>query len=127
MHDSENNLYVTSVCGDNQENYSTLHSSQEYFAARGLMGYVVAEPPPLHEAVIPVPPPALSKLACVTIQPWPPPVPRSTPSPTNPGISGIYSAIKPGVSYPLSEGFKGGREISDIDILYLYFRSVISF
>ena len=38
-----------------------------------------AKPPPPRVATRPVPPPVLSRLACVTIQPWPPPVP------TNPG------------------------------------------
>ena len=78
-------------------------------------------------AVPPWPPPTLSRMAYAPLLPCPPPVPRSTLSPYYPRTSGISSAIKPGVSYPLSEGFQGGREISDIDILYLYFRSVISF
>ena len=75
-------------------------------------------------AVPPWPPPVLSRLAYVPVQPL---VIRSTLSPHNHRISGIYSDIKPGVSYPLSEGFKGGREINDTDILSLYFRSVISY
>ena len=35
---------------------------------------MVAEPPPPHVATTPVPPPVPSRLACVPIQPWPPPV-----------------------------------------------------
>merc|ERR1712215_307709 len=34
---------------------------------------VIAEPPPPYVATTPVPPPVHSRLACVLIQPWPPP------------------------------------------------------
>ena len=44
----------------------------------------------------------LSEKAYVAIQPWPPPIP------TNPGCSGLSSAVKPVVYSPLSEGSKGG-------------------
>ena len=46
--------------------------------------------------------PVLSRQACVTIQPWPPPLP------TNHRDPGFSSAVKPVVYSPLSEGFKGG-------------------
>ena len=75
---------------------------------------VTAKPPPPHVAAIPVPPPAPIRLAYVPLQPWPPPVLL------------VLSAVKPGVYNPLSEGFKGEREISNT-LLSLYFRSVISF
>ena len=35
---------------------------------------IIAEPPPPHVATTPVPPPVPIRLACVLIQPWPPPV-----------------------------------------------------
>ena len=70
---------------------------------------VIAEPPPPHVATIPVPPPAPIRLAYVLLQPWPPPVLL------------VLSAVKPGVYKPLSEGFKGEREISNT-LLSLYFR-----
>ena len=69
---------------------------------------VTAKPPPPHVAAIPVPPPAPIRLAYVPLQPWPPPVLL------------VLSAVKPGVYNPLSEGFKGGREISDIYTLPLF-------
>ena len=130
--------------------YDRLASLHKKHVALGVLAYNVGEPnhepgpvvmflypaPSRHllhhnvlqdAAVPPWPPPTLSRMAYAPLLPCPPPVPRSTLSPHDPQISGIYSAIKPGVSYPLSEGFQGGREISDIDILSLYFRSVISF
>merc|ERR1711888_490424 len=73
---------------------------------------VIAEPPPPHVAPTPVSSPVTSNLAYVPTQPWPPPVTL------------VLSAIKPGVYIPLSEGFQGGREISNT-LLSLYFRSVI--
>ena len=53
------------------------------------------------------------EVAIPLLQPWPPPVFLD------------LSAIKPGVSNHLSEGFKGGREISNI--LYSLFISDPSF
>ena len=69
---------------------------------------VTAKPPPPHVAAIPVPPPAPIRLAYVPLQPWPPPVLL------------VLSAVKPGVYNPLSEGFKGEREISNTYTLSLF-------
>ena len=70
---------------------------------------IIAEPPPPHVAPTSVPPPVPSRLACVPAQPWPPPV-----------FLVLWSAIKPGVYCHLSEGFKGGREISSTYTLSLF-------
>ena len=77
------------------------------------------EPPPPHAATkpitrIPLPVQSEQEVAIPLHQPWPPPV-----------FIILCSAVKPGVYSPLSEGFQGGREISNT-LLSLYFRSVIS-
>ena len=79
------------------------------YNARDLVPYHAAEPQHVPGPVIYILSPVLSMpsnyydvLERAAAPLWPPPLP------TNPGIPGIYSAIKPGVYNPLSEGFQGG-------------------